>query len=133
MGSEFAYEDLSSFEIEKFSFKYLGDEACGDLQCFKIESKPTYKHSGYTRTVSLIDKDEYRVQKVDFYDRKDSHLKTLSFSNYKQYKEKFWRADNFQMINHQTGKSTRLDWKNYRFSTGLSSKDFNKNSLKRLR
>jgi len=32
MGSEFAYEDLSSQEIEKYTYKYLRDEACGELQ-----------------------------------------------------------------------------------------------------
>ncbi|MEJ1408739.1 MAG: outer membrane lipoprotein-sorting protein, partial [Candidatus Sedimenticola sp. (ex Thyasira tokunagai)] len=26
MGSEFAYEDLTSFEVEKYSYKYIGDE-----------------------------------------------------------------------------------------------------------
>ncbi|MBF0266358.1 MAG: outer membrane lipoprotein-sorting protein [Gammaproteobacteria bacterium] len=133
MGSEFSYEDLSSYEIEKYSFKFIGEQKCGDLDCFKIESKPLYKHSGYTRMESLIDKGEYRVQQIDFYDRKNSHLKTLTFSDYKQYKNKFWRANHFNMINHQTGKSTRLDWLNYRFSTGLDDKDFNKSSLKRLR
>jgi len=37
------------------------------------------------------------------------------------------------MQNHQTGKSTTLEWKNYQFRTGLSEKDFNKNKLKSLR
>ena len=163
MGSEFAYEDLSSFEIEKYSYKYLADENCGDespqpinlptdvLQksspankavdrfmidqhkCFKIENTPLYKHSGYTKIISWIDQQEYRVYKAEYYDRKKSLLKTLTFSNYQQYKNKFWRADHYKMINHQTGKSTDLDWKNYQFSQGLSDKDFNKNTLKRIR
>ncbi|MCU7834132.1 MAG: outer membrane lipoprotein-sorting protein [gamma proteobacterium symbiont of Taylorina sp.] len=137
MGSEFAYEDLTSFEVEKYSYKYLADENCGDqnnrLKCYKIENTPLYKHSGYTKIISWIDQQEYRVYKVEYYDRKKSLLKTLTFSNYKQYNNKFWRADNYQMINHQTGKSTSLTWKNYQFSLGLSDKDFNKNSLKRVR
>jgi len=37
------------------------------------------------------------------------------------------------MQNHQTGKTTKLKWSNYRFGTGLSSGDFNKNALARLR
>ena len=37
------------------------------------------------------------------------------------------------MENHQTGKSTLLTWSNFKFRTGLSNKDFNKNSLKRIR
>ncbi len=166
MGSEFAYEDLSSFEIEKYSYKYLADENCGDKspqpinlpdvvlqksspanktvdkfsvdkspqhKCFKVENTPLYKHSGYTKIISWIDQQEYRVYKAEYYDRKKSLLKTLTFSNYQQYKNKFWRADQYKMINHQTGKSTDLDWKNYQFSIGLSDKDFNKNTLKRIR
>ena len=137
MGSEFAYEDLSSFEIEKYSYKYLADERCGDQnvqhKCFKVENTPLYKHSGYTKIISWIDQQEYRVYKAEYYDRKKSLLKTLTFSNYKQYKDKYWRADHYQMINHQTGKSTDLDWKNYKFSVGLSDKDFNRNTLKRIR
>jgi hypothetical protein len=133
MGSEFSYEDLSSFEIEKYSYKYLAMEDCGQLKCFKVENIPLYKHSGYTKIISWIDDQEYRVFKTQFYDRKKSLLKTLTFSDYKQYKDKFWRANKYSMINHQTGKSTELDWKKYQFSTGLSDKDFNKNTLKRVR
>jgi len=31
MGSEFAYEDISSQEVEKYTYKYLRDEPCGEL------------------------------------------------------------------------------------------------------
>ncbi len=133
MGSEFAYEDLSSFEIEKYTYKYLGEESCGTLSCYKIENIPQYKHSGYTKIIAWIDNKEYRVHKAQYYDRKKSLLKTLTFKNYKQYKGKYWRADQFHMLNHQTGKSTQLDWKNYKFSVGLSDKDFSKSALKRIR
>lgn len=37
------------------------------------------------------------------------------------------------MQNHQTGKSTKLEWSNYKFRTGLTSAEFNKNALVRLR
>ena len=37
------------------------------------------------------------------------------------------------MENHQTGKSTRLIWSDYRFQTGLTERDFDRNSLKRAR
>jgi len=133
MGSEFAFEDLSSFEIQKYSYKYLGDDSCGSLSCFKVENIPLYKHSGYSKIIVWVDNEHYRIYKADYYDRKKSLLKTLTFSDYKQYNNKYWRADKFMMINHQTGKSTQLDWKNIRLSTGLSSKDFNKNAMKRIR
>lgn len=133
MGSEFAFEDLSSFEVEKYTYKYLGDEEINGLQSFMIEQYPVDENSGYTRRVVWLDTGEYRVQKINFYDRKDSLLKTLSFNDYKQYLGKHWRADNQHMLNHQNGKSTELQWSNYNFKTGLSESDFNRNSLKRAR
>jgi len=133
MGSEFAYEDLSSQEVEKFSYKYLRDEACNELECFVVERYPQDRDSGYTREVVWIDKQEYRPWKIVFYDRKDSLLKTLTYSGYRQYLDRFWRADEMFMENHQTGKSTRLIWSDYRFKTGLTDRDFDRNSLKRTR
>ncbi len=133
MGSEFAFEDLGSQEIEKYSYKFLREEACGDWQCNVIERKPLYKHSGYTRQTVWMDKDQFRVAKTEFFDRKNSLLKTLEFSGYKQFLDHYWRPGKMDMQNHQTGKSTTLEWKNYRFRTGLSEKDFNKNKLKSLR
>lgn len=133
MGSEFAYEDLTSFEIEKYTYNYLGDEMLNGEECFKVEQYPADKNSGYTRRVVWLDKSEYRTRKVEFFDRKDSSLKTLTFDGYRQYLGKHWRADTYTMINHQNGKSTRLEWTNYRFKAGLDDNDFNKNSLKRAR
>ncbi|MGB0465929.1 MAG: outer membrane lipoprotein-sorting protein [Pontibacterium sp.] len=133
MGSEFAYEDLSSFEIEKYSYKFIKEETCEGGQCFVVEQYPTDKNSGYTRRIVWLDKDEYRLWKIEFYDRKNSKLKTLTYHNYQQYQAKHWRPDLMKMVNHQTGKSTDLSWHSYQFKTGLSDSDFNKNSLKRAR
>ena len=133
MGSEFAYEDIASQEIEKYTYKYLRDETLNSIDCFVIERYPAYEHSGYTRQVVWINKAEYRPEKVVFYDRKNSLLKTLTYDGYQQYLDKFWRADQMNMENHQTGKSTTLTWSNYQFRTGLEDRDFNKNSLKRAR
>lgn len=133
MGSEFAYEDITSQEVEKYTYKYLRDEVNEGQDCFVIERYPVDKKSGYTRQVVWIDKAEYRTQKVDFYDRKNDLLKTLTFHNYNQYLDRYWRADEMLMVNHQTGKSTNLIWSNYKFRNGLSARNFDKSSLKRVR
>jgi len=133
MGSEFSFEDLTSFEVEKYEYKYIKDETLNGIDCFVVEQYPKDKYSGYKRRVVWIDKNEYRTHKVDFYDRKNSLLKTLTFSDYNKYLDKFWRASQLEMINHQSGKSTLLTWNNYQFKQGLEEKDFNKNALKRAR
>ena len=133
MGSEFAFEDMSSFEVEKYSYKYLRDEILDGIDCYVVESDPKDKNSGYTRLITWFDKEEYRAQKIEYYDRKNSLLKTLRFTDYHQYLGTFWRPENMYMENHQTGKSTHLIWSNYQLKTGLSDRDFNKNSLKRAK
>ena len=133
MGSEFAYEDLSSFEIEKYAFRYLREETIGELTTYVVEQIPVDKRSGYTKQLVWVDKTEYRPIKTEFYDRKGALLKTLTFSQYKKYLNKYWRAHVLEMINHQSGKSTILNTSNIRFGTGLKDKDFNKNVLKRVR
>ncbi|SIS74644.1 outer membrane lipoprotein-sorting protein [Neptunomonas antarctica] len=131
MGSEFAYEDLTSFEIEKYTYKYLRDESCGTEQCYVVEQYPVDEYSGYTRRVVWIDQSENRLHKIDFYDRKNSLLKTLTYAAYQQYLGKHWRPDMMKMDNHLTKKNTDLIWTDYQFNTGLSDADFNRNSLKR--
>ncbi len=133
MGSEFAYEDLSSFEIEKYRFNYLKDDAIKGQDTFVLEQTPTDKNSGYTKQVVWLDKAHYRPMKVEFYDRKGALLKTLVFSDYKQYLNQYWRAHTMAMTNHQTGKSTELTTSELTFQTGLKDTDFNKNILKRVK
>ncbi len=132
MGSEFAFEDLSSQEVEKYTYKYLRDEACDALQCFVVERDPVDENSGYTRQVVWLDQEAYRVHKVEYYDRKNSLLKTLVAEDFKQYLEQYWRPHRLYMENHQTGKSTELLWSEFKFKVGLGESNFTQNVLKRL-
>ena len=133
MGSEFAFEDLASQEVEKYTYKYLRDDVLDGKPVFINERYPVSKYSGYTRQLVWVDKAEYIPLKVEFYDRKNALLKTLTFKGYKQYLDQYWRAAEMFMENHQTGKSTLLTWKDYKFRTGLKDSDFTRNSLKRIR
>jgi len=133
MGSEFAFEDMRAQEVEKYRYKYLRDEPCGELTCFVYERYPQDQYSGYTRQVVWMDQAEYRVHKIDYFDRKQSHLKTLTVSGHSLHLERFWQPGKMEMVNHQTGKSTELLWSDYRFNTGLSEADFTRNSLMRAR
>ena len=45
----------------------------------------------------------------------------------------YWRPGRMEMKNHQTGKTTTLVWKEYKFNNGFTTRDFDRNSLKRAR
>jgi len=133
VGSEYAYEDLASQEVEKYKYKWLRDEKFDGRDSFVIERFPQYEHSGYTRQLVWVDKEMYQPLKLEFFDRKNSMLKTLIFSDYQQYLNQYWRAGMMDMTNHQTGKSTALAWTDYQFKNGLTDRNFDKNTLKRAR
>lgn len=133
VGSEFAFEDFTAQELNKFSYKWLREEACGEFTCDVIERFPRYENSGYTRQVAWVDQSVYQVRKIDFYDRKNSLLKTLEQLEYKEYSGGYWRAHRLVMKNHQTNKSTDLVYSEYKFNTGLTDNSFVKGVLKRAR
>ncbi len=132
MGSEFAFEDLSSQEVEKYTYNYLHEEKINGEIIHVVERDPLDEKSGYTRQVTWYNAEKgYRVEKVEFYDRKNSLLKTLTYLNYNLYLDKYWRAGEMHMANHQTEKETTLVFTDYTFQSGLTDVDFSQNSLKR--
>lgn len=131
MGSEFAYEDLASQEIEKYTYRFIRDETISNIPMHVIERYPTHSKSGYTKQVVWLDRAELRVLRIDYYDRKGALLKTFSAHGFHEYAGRHWRPATMRMVNHQTGKKTTLVWKNYRFKNGLSARDFDQGALKR--
>ncbi len=129
MGSEFAYEDLSSQEVEKYTYKFIREETYNGQPTYVVERDPVDEKSGYTRQLVWYNKDNYRLEKVEFYDRRNALLKTLLYKNYKLYLGKHWRAGELFMENHQTGKKTQLLFEDYQFKLGLAENDFTQNSL----
>ena len=113
VGSEFAFEDFTALELEKYEYKYLRSEDCEGLTCDVIERHPRYEHSGY--------------------DRRGDLLKTLELVDYREYDGGYWRPHRMSMLNHQTGKSTDLIYSDYEFSIGLDDNDFVKGVLQRIR
>ena len=133
MGSEFAYEDMTPPEVEKFGYRHLRDEACGDLTCTVVERIPMDERSGYSRHTVWRDTEELRTWRVEYFDRKDAHLKTLNIDGYERYLDRYWQAGEMTMVNHLTGKTTTLTWTDYDFQTDLDANDFTQNGLRRAR
>jgi hypothetical protein len=133
MGSEFAYEDITAEEVEKYTYKYLREANFDGAACHVVERVPVDPDSGYSRQIAYYDIEHYRLQKIEYFDRRGDSYKTLRFAGYRRYLDRYWRAHDMFMENHQTGKTTRLLWKDYRFRTGLGERHFRQNALQRAR
>ena len=134
VGSEFSYEDLATPELEKYTYRYLRDEALDDVPCFVVERVSIDEYSGYAKEHFWLDKDAYRVLRVDYFDHADRAVKLLMLSDYQLYADGFWKAGRMVMQNLLNHKSTELVWRNYDFGVGLDAvRDFSVNSLRRAR
>lgn len=134
-GSEFTYEDLTTPPLERFSYRWVRDESCpyaAGRNCFVIERTPKDRGSGYRLQVVWINMANYTIDRVDFFDRKNTRIKTLTVTGYKKYKGKYWRADQSLMTNHRTKKSTVMYWKNYDFDAKLRESDFTQRAMERI-
>jgi len=131
MGSEFSYEDLSSFDVDRYSYKGNAEVVTlNGKKMYKGDRFPITKNSGYTKQVSWTGKDNFLLYKVEYYDRKHELLKVAIFDDYKKISGK-WRFGKITMSNRQNDKKTILVWSNEKIKTGLKEKNFHKRVLKR--
>jgi len=135
LGSEFSYEDLSTQEVSKYTYRYLREEDCEGGRCHVIERKPGPNlFSGYLRQEFWVDSKHYRTLKVDYYNRGDRLSKTLVASDFEQFPNGLWKPARMLMSNLVTGKSTELRWRDFEFGVGLSAeRDLSTASLRRVR
>lgn len=134
MGTAFYNEDLTlSFPlVERYSYKYVRDEEYEGLPCYVMDSFPLYDHSIYKRFRWWVDQKDFQFRKMEFYDLKDAHIKTLFLKDYKLYLDYWWRFSAVEMVDHQMGKTTTVTY-TWKVRTGLDEDDFSVNALKRVR
>jgi outer membrane lipoprotein-sorting protein len=132
VGSEFAFEDFTITELNKFTYEYAGEEEVDGAMTDVVDRFPRYEKSGYSKQRAWIDQKDFYTRKLEFYDRKGDLLKTLTLSDYRNY-DGVWRAQELKMVNRQTGKETELTYSKYQFKTGLGPNDFEQGVLTRLR
>ena len=131
MGSEFSYEDLSAFNVKKYT--YVGEASSEKFEgkdIFVIESTPVSKYSGYTKLISYIDANTFLATKIEYFDRKHELLKTALFESYENFGD-VYRIGKITMKNIQNDKTTILVWSDEKIRNGLKDKDFHKRYLKR--
>ena len=128
MGSEVAYEDLSSQEPERYNYKWLADVNEAGRDCWQLERVPVSKSSGYARQVLYLDKEWNQPIRIDYYDRKNDLLKTSRYSVHQKFGN-MWRVGKIEVSNMQTKKKTVLAWAERQFGVKIDSTLFEPSSL----
>ena len=130
MGTDFTYDDMQSRDVDEDSHTLLREEQQAGRDCYVIESVPKNPgDSQYSRRVQWVAKDIWVPVKVDFYDKSDQLLKTLTVERIEKV-QGFWTTIDTTMKNQQTGHATELNIKKLVYNEDLPNGLFSVNFLR---
>nr|WP_240537403.1 outer membrane lipoprotein-sorting protein [Vibrio sp. CUB2] len=130
MGSEFAYEDMSSWELDKYRYELVEEKTQDGQSYWLLACLPRYENSGYSKLVAWIDQDIYQPRKIEYYDRKGTLFKQLTLSDYEQHNQRYWRPKFAQMDNLKNKRSSSLSWKNMTLGVDVPQSQFEPKQLR---
>jgi outer membrane lipoprotein-sorting protein len=85
MGTDFSYDDMSSMNRDTAldTHTILREESVNGAACHVVQSVPKDNDFQYSKTISWIDKANYRIYKSEMYDKRGSLLKLMEMSGFK--------------------------------------------------
>lgn len=138
MGTDFTYEDIGERGLSKDTFVLKGSETVdsGDrtasAECWIVECTSKDASEKNPRRVLWIRKDNYSLQKGEFYDRQNKLQRELLCSHIEKI-DGYWTTGSMFMKNIQTGTSTLLEMKNVRYNNAIDDSYFTVTTLERGR
>lgn len=108
-GTEFTYEDLARLKVQNYTWKFLGNATVKGQPYYKLEAKPNYRDTGYSKLIVFIHQKHWQIEKIEYFDKAKRHLKTYTKAKWKRFHGRFLRASHLLMVNHQTKKSTLIE------------------------
>ncbi|MDD2387089.1 MAG: outer membrane lipoprotein-sorting protein [Bacteroidales bacterium] len=135
MGSEFSNSDMSSPNMDDFTYKLLGTETVDGKVCHKIEStcKTTEIASveKFVKKITYIDKNNFLPYKTDFYDKDNKLIKTSSMSDYRKQTDGKHMAFNMTAVNHKNGRKSEIIIDEYKRGTDAAENYFSTSNLEK--
>ena len=131
MGSDLSYEDMTSRELDEYTYEILGEKVVDGIDCHILESTPK---SGVTRTykrfITYVSKTDLVSILDEAYDTRDKLLKRRVMK-YRKDKGYDLPVEIF-VENVQKGSNTRLVFSSQEVDTGVKADLFQEKNLKRM-
>ncbi len=113
LGSDFAFEDLTSENRDNFRYDRQADETRNAVAYFVVDAYPVAEDvlasTGYKYRRLYIRQDTYFIEFTDYFDRRGRLLKILTNSDLVNVKDDMWRANTSFMDNKKRKTKTRLE------------------------
>ena len=128
MGSEFSNADMSKPNIDDFNYELLGSATHESVDCWRVASIPKDENIedkfGFSKKITLIDKQNYRVKKIDFYDLNRELHKVMVFSDYEELGPGKALAKKMEIENLQNNRRSVLTMDKIQVGSNLDENTF---------
>ena len=130
-GTDFTFEDLEERDVDRSTYKLLGEESIAGAPCWKIESTQTREAKSQYDTVMLwIRKDNYVFAQAESF-RKDKLIRRLKYSAFERV-QGIWTARTLEMHDIERGSRTILKLERLEYNLALPEERFTLQALRRL-
>ncbi|RLD14067.1 hypothetical protein DRI50_05990 [candidate division KSB1 bacterium] len=129
-GTDFTYDDLSSFEYAKDYDAKLVDQNDKNW-ILKLTPKSGVKKD-YGKLKMWVSKDNYYPEKIEYYDKGGNLWKTMERRQIEKV-GKYWVSKEMEIKDVKENHSTKMQLKDLRFDIKISDKTFTKRYLKRAK
>lgn len=131
MGSDISYEDMTSRELDEYTYKLLGKEDYTGQQCYKVEILPKPEtDTDYSRHIEWITIDTHLLLYSESYDRAGDKLKirTMEYAELKGYLVPV----KIHVENIKKKHTTQLSFNNLILDSSVDDDLFQEKNLKRM-
>jgi len=131
-GTDFTFEDLEERDVDRSTYRMLGEEPIAGEPCWKIESTPKPEaRSQYTRLHVWIRKADYVAAQIDCYER-ERVIRRIRYSDI-QNVQKIWTARRIEVEDLVRNSRTVLKLEKLEYDVSLPADLFTLQALRRER
>lgn len=131
MGTDFSYEDLAGREVDDDEYELLGEEDLEGVPCYRVQAVPLKSESAYSRRIVWVDRRNWVVVRIEFFDHRDRLLKVLEIPE-RRRDGPYWSVLRMQMENVQNQHRTIMEIGEIEYDTGLRDDYFTERFLMRI-
>ncbi len=133
MSSEFSNADMTTGNNADFSIKHM--PGSGDNNLWIIESKPVNDNIadeyGYSRKVTTMEKNQFKVKKIEFYNFDGVHFKTIEMLKTEPKSDGGYIITEMYAVNHTNNRSSRVIFDKINTSVNIPDNTFVADNLSR--
>lgn len=119
VNTDFTYEDMERHPVDDYTYKIIGSKNIDNLDCYVLETRPKKEtESQYSLTRSLITKQSFVPVLVEYFDKKEIHIKTYKVLKLDQVQE-IWTESAVSMEDLSKEHKTYIKLETIKYNTHI--------------